>query len=105
LNTNKANQAIHKRYIQFLNGHCASSVIAPLGTDVNDILDALNIQRPGALIMIAGATSDLSEEISSHLAQLCSPGIMPAVNKKNAMIIDGGTQVGIIKLIGLSANE
>lgn len=105
LNENKANQAIHKSCIQFLNGHCASSVVAPLGADVKEILDALNIQRPGALIMIAGATSELSEEITSHLAQLCSLGIMPTVNKKNAMIIDGGTQVGIIKLIGLSANE
>jgi SLOG in TRPM, prokaryote len=105
LDKNKTNQAIQKRFIHFLNGHCAWSVVSPIGTDAKDIFDALNIQRPGALIMVAGATSDLSEEVTSHLTQLCSHGIMPAAIQKKAMIIDGGTQVGVIKLIGQSANE
>ncbi|HYX51434.1 MAG TPA: hypothetical protein VE843_16930, partial [Ktedonobacteraceae bacterium] len=105
MNNNKAKQILQKCYIQFPNGHCATLVIAPLEADARDILNALDIQRPEALIMIAGAASDLSEDTSSHLTQLCNLGIMPVVKQKKAMIIDGGTEVGVIRLIGMSANE
>lgn len=99
------NQSLQKREIHFNNGNRAWSVSPPKGTRADDILRALDISRSQALIMIAGGAANLNEALAPHLAKLCSDGITRAAAHTHAMIIDGGTQAGVMEILGQSLVE
>ena len=70
--------------------------------DANDILKALNIQCPKALIMISGGAAHirLNQRGQRRLSSLFSLGIARAATTLDAAFIDGGTSVGVMKMIG-----
>lgn len=65
-----------------------------------EILDILGIEQPEALILIAGGADKLSESIAPRLAQFFSRGIAQAAADLKAVIIDGGTQSGVMEMMG-----
>lgn len=93
-------QSIEKKEIIFLNGNRAQAVTAPPGTPASDVIQALDIQQPKALIMIIGGAASLNEALESRLLQLFNRGIARAAAKTGALIIDGGTQAGVMSLMG-----
>ncbi len=95
-----AGQAMNTWEIHFPNGNSARAVRCLLGTPPVDLLRSLHIQRPRALIMIAGGASEMDEQVISKLARLFRQGIAPVAISMGAMIIDGGTQAGVMKTIG-----
>ncbi len=74
----------------------------PAETDADQILQALNIQRPKALIMISGGAAKirLNKQGQARLSNLFSLGIARAAAALGAAIIDGGTAVGVMKMMG-----
>ncbi len=50
--------------------------------------------------MITGGASEMDEQVGSNLARLFTQGIAPIAISRSAMIIDGGTQAGVMKIIG-----
>lgn len=93
-------QTIHKKVIHFPNGNQALSVFPPHDADINAIISALDIKQPHALILIAGGAANLSEQFMAHLAQLFSHGVAHAAVQTQAMIIDGGTESGVMEIMG-----
>ncbi len=81
---------MNKREIHFLNGNRAQAVIAPIGTRAINLVRTLNLPQSQATILIAGGASKMDVFIHSNLLQLFAFGL----------IIDGGTQAGVIALIG-----
>lgn len=69
-------------------------------TPVALILKALDIEQPEALIMLLGGAAGLDESLRPCLVQLFSNGIAHAVADRNALIIDGGTQTGVMAMMG-----
>jgi SLOG in TRPM, prokaryote len=86
--------------IHFPNGNSAWAVRCPIGTPPIDLLRSLHIQRPRALMMITGGASEMDEQVDSNLARLFTQGIAPVAISMGAMIIDGGTRAGVMKMIG-----
>src|SRR5256885_14116781 len=86
--------------IIFPNGNRARLVVAPADAKAADILRELGLERPPALIMISGGADQLDESLKSHLEQLFSRGIARAAAECRALIIDGGTQSGVMALMG-----
>ena len=97
-------QAIHRWKIHFPNENSAWAVRCPIGTPPIDLLRSLHLQQPGALLMITGGASEMDEEVDSNLARLFTQGIAPIAISMGAMIIDGGTQAGVMKIIGEAMN-
>lgn len=89
-----------KKEILFSNGNRAQLVATPAGTPAASILKALDIERPKALIMLVGGAGGLDESLKPPLVQLFSRGIAHAVADRNALIIDGGTQAGVMAMMG-----
>lgn len=91
--------------VTFPNGNQAKLIQVERNAEPAGVLRLLEIQNPGAVIMIAGAAGSLDQGIRSRLLQLFSRGIARAAIKRGAVIIDGGTQAGVMDLMGRGVAE
>jgi hypothetical protein len=113
-------QAISRQEIVFPNGNRAQVVMPPLGAKAADILVALGLKQPKALIMLTGGAAGLDQApeprlslsfnrrrkaLKSRLLQLFSQGLARAAVDTGALIIDGGTKSGVMELIGQGVAE
>jgi hypothetical protein len=93
-------EAMKIQEISFPNGNRALAVIPPIGTHATDLVRALGIPQPGSLIMIAGGAARMDERDHHNLMRLFSDGIAYITATRNALVIDGGTQSGVMELMG-----
>jgi hypothetical protein len=86
--------------ISFPNGNRALAVIPPIGTRAIDLMRALGIPQPKVLIMIAGGAARMDERDHPNLMRLFTDSIAQIASTHNALVIDGGTQSGVMELMG-----
>ncbi|MGH7984352.1 MAG: hypothetical protein ACREFF_14600 [Candidatus Udaeobacter sp.] len=89
-----------KTEIAFENGNRAVVVTASRDTDARSILKALDIAQPHAVIMVFGGAKGLDDSQKAHLAELFIRAIAPAAAELGALVIDGGTQSGVMAMMG-----
>src|SRR5947209_7377505 len=97
--------AIRKQQICFPNGNCAQAVFLPVGANPVDLLSILNIPSPNAVIMIAGGASLMDEQLYPNLRSQFTDGIAHLAASLGALIIDGGTQAGVMEMMGTGIAE
>lgn len=98
MDAQQKNQDNSKTEIVFSNGNRARLVVPAAGISAASVLKALEIGQPKTLIMIAGGAGGLDEALRPRLVELFSKGIAPA--GIDALIIDGGTQAGVMAMMG-----
>jgi hypothetical protein len=91
--------------IVFPNGNSALSVTAQPDTSATTIISSLGIQPPKILFIVIGGASSLDEQFVDRLKLLCNLGIARQAIEAEAIIIDGGTQAGIMKIMGEAIAE
>src|SRR5881397_72868 len=91
---------MRKSSITFENGNRAVVITAPRDASANAILDALGIAPPRAVILLFGGASGLDNSRKAHLATLFADGVTPVAAELGALIIDGGTQSGVMAIMG-----
>lgn len=89
-----------KKEIAFDNGNRAVVVTASRDTDAQSILKALDLAPAHALIMVFGGAKGLDDSRKARLAELFSDAIAPAAAESGALVIDGGTQSGVMAMMG-----
>jgi hypothetical protein len=99
-NATRFKQTVRKSTITFDNGNHAVVVTAGGDTDAQTILKSLEIVQPHALIMMFGGAKGLDDSGKARLAELFTNGIAPAVADTRALVIDGGTQSGVMAMMG-----
>jgi hypothetical protein len=97
--TMPAEEPLHE-VIHFPNGNTALAVTPAANTPTADILHALSIQSPKALFMVIGGAEGIDDPFKARLKQLCSRGIARVAAETGAAIIDGGTEAGIMQMMG-----
>src|SRR6266849_4081187 len=90
---------MNKREIHFPDGNRVQAIIAPISTRAIDLVRALDLPQPRSIILIAGGASKMDEHIHPNLMQL-SFGIAHFAASFHTLVIDGGTQTGVMALIG-----
>lgn len=100
MDTQQTDHKPGKKEILFPNGNRAQLVAPTAGAPPAFILKELNIKQPKALIIVVGGAAGLDEALKPHLVQLFSRGIACAAADTGALIIDGGTQAGVMEMIG-----
>ena len=100
MDTQQTPQDQHTKAILFPNGNRAWLVAPPAGTNVAYILQELSLKQPKALVLVIGGAADLDEAVKARLVQICSRGIARAAANMDALILDGGTQAGVMALVG-----
>lgn len=88
------------RRITFPNQNSALLLTPPSEANAAEILAALNLESPSAVLLMLGETDGLDETTQAHLTQLFSRGIARAAASTKAVIIDGGCHSGIMALMG-----
>jgi hypothetical protein len=91
---------MRKNTVTFANGNRAVVITAARNESASAILDALGIRAPRAVILLFGGAAGLDESRKSHLATLFSDGVAAVAAELGALIIDGGTQSGVMKIMG-----
>lgn len=92
--------AIAKKTIVFENNSSATAVFPPASATGQEIVAALGITDPKAVLLIIGGADSIDEKVSSRLIQLFGRGIARAAIQSSAVIIDGGTESGVMKMMG-----
>jgi hypothetical protein len=91
---------MRKNTITFANGNHAVVITAPLDTDAQSILKALGLAQPRALIMVFGGAKGLDDSRKARLAELFIDAIAPTAAQLGALVMDGGTQSGVMAMMG-----
>jgi len=96
---------MRKSTIGFANGSRAVVITAPRDARAKAILDGLEIASPRAVILLFGGAAGLDQSRKAHLATLIADGVAPAAAELGALIIDGGTQSGVMAIMGEAAAQ
>jgi len=91
---------VRKNTITFENGNRAVIISAPRDAKAQAILDALEITSPRAVILLFGGAAGLDDPRKARLATLFANGVTPVATELDALIIDGGTQSGVMAIMG-----
>jgi SLOG in TRPM, prokaryote len=91
---------VRKNTITFENGNRAVVITAPRDASVQAILDALGIASPRAVILLFGGAAGFDDSRKAHLETLFAEGVAPVAAELGALIIDGGTQSGVMAMMG-----
>jgi hypothetical protein len=91
---------IKKQSIVFDNNNQAVVVIPSAKQNAGDISAALELPPYKAVILVLGGADNIDEKITPKLSQLFGRGIARAAIEAGALIIDGGTQAGVMAMIG-----
>ncbi len=91
---------MRKNTITFENGNGAVVITAPRDASAKAILGALEITLPRAVILLFGGAAGLDDSRKAHLATLFADGVAPVAAELGALIIDGGTQSGVMAIMG-----
>ena len=89
-----------KNTITFDNGNSAVVVTAARDADAKAILHALGVPAPRAVILLFGGAAGLDHSRKARLATLLADGVSAVAAELEALIIDGGTQSGVMKMMG-----
>jgi hypothetical protein len=101
MDTQPEHQALDTLEIHFSNGNRAQAVLLHGRASIEDLVHTLNIPTPGALIVIAGGASKMEKRLAPQLALLFTYALAHVAASLDALIIDGGTQAGVMELAGL----
>jgi hypothetical protein len=91
---------MRKNTITFANGNRAVAITAARDASAKAILDALEIASPRAVILLFGGAAGLDHSRKTRLATLFAEGVTPVAAELGALIIDGGTQSGVMAMMG-----
>jgi hypothetical protein len=86
--------------IVFENNREATAVFPPANAAADDILKALDLKPAKAVLLIIGGADSVDEKVKLRLIQLFGRGIARAAVNLNAVILDGGTEAGVMAMMG-----
>jgi hypothetical protein len=91
---------IKKETITFANNNEANAVFPLATSKAEDIVKTLDLKQYKAVILILGGASDVDQALIPRLTQLFGRGIARAAAEADAIIVDGGTQAGVMAMMG-----
>jgi SLOG in TRPM, prokaryote/SMODS and SLOG-associating 2TM effector domain 1/Protein of unknown function (DUF4231) len=78
-----------------------AKVATPLeGSDTDDIVHALDLPAYQSILVSIGGANTLDANLAPKLTQLFGRGLVRAAVDVNAVLIDGGTEAGVMELLG-----
>lgn len=91
--------------IHFANGNSARRVTVSPELDTARVIRALSLPPARSLLLLIGGADEMDPALGERLQQLFGRGLVPAAAECGALILDGGTQTGIMALIGKGVAE
>jgi TRPM family ion channel/conflict system pore-forming effector with SLATT domain/uncharacterized protein DUF4231 len=93
--------SIEKKSIPLRRDHPAVAVFPSADSKAEEIVTALGVEKAyKAVILVLGSAADLDQKLIPRLTQLFGRGIARAAAETKSVVLDGGTQAGVMALIG-----
>lgn len=86
--------------VRFPNGNEAKLVRAKPDDIIDDLFGVIGISKQRSLILLLGGADRLDDALLPKLRQVFNRGIARAALRIGALIIDGGTDAGVMALMG-----
>lgn len=86
--------------LTFSTGTHAQLLHASAGVDLHTILQQLGVSHPRPVLVVVGGASKISEEDQTRVRSLFVKVLAPLAQMLNAAVIDGGTDSGIMSMMG-----
>lgn len=86
--------------IDFPNGNRAQALHVSQDTTAEQIIDALELPRPRALLVLNGGTAEMEAELQAQLGRLLQDGLARIAAEQQITVITGGTDAGVFALFG-----
>jgi hypothetical protein len=84
-----------------MNDDVSAPWIRIAGTDeIAGALESAGLRRDRAVIVLVGGAGTMGEEESETVAQVLRDEVVPVAERRDAVVIDGGTDSGVMRLIG-----
>ncbi|WP_121809499.1 DUF4231 domain-containing protein [Mucilaginibacter kameinonensis] len=100
----KPNEAILSQTIVFPNKEILA-LLPDLHCDNQELAAALNLKDFSSLVVLMGGAGSLDTTLIPRLNRLYNLAIVPAVAESGAVVIDGGTDAGVMRLMGQSLSD
>ena len=84
----------------FPNGSRARVLQISQHTRVDDVVDALELPTPHAVVILNGSTAKVAPELETQLAGILQDGLARFAAEEQLTLITGGTDAGIFHLLG-----
>jgi hypothetical protein len=91
--------------VLFANGRSAALVRVKQGENPYTVMTRLGVRQPKAVILVSGGANSLDEKLAGRLKLLFNRGVARAAAQSGALIIDGGTDSGVMALTGAAVAE
>jgi hypothetical protein len=86
--------------LRFENGRTATAVRLDQPGEVAGALAALGLRAPQPVVVLVGGAGGLDPAELDRLRPLFESGLIPVAARLNAVVIDGGTRSGVMRLLG-----
>lgn len=91
--------------VTFPSGKTALVVRHRPGARPPQMLASLGLRTPRMVILVLGGADNFDPAARPRVQRLCTLAILPAAVENGAIIVDGGTDTGIMAMIGQAAAE
>jgi len=91
--------------LAFLNRHKATALLAQQISELPDILNQLGVPQFRPTLVLVGGASRMSASDLQNLNHLFKEAIVPTIQALNAVVVDGGTDAGVMKMMGQAYAE
>lgn len=92
-------EPLRPQTVEFSNGNVARWVTVPASVDIQQVITALNLPAPRALLVLNGGTAELEADVRGRLEQLLA-ALAGVVVEEGITLVTGGTDAGIFSLLG-----
>lgn len=100
MDSDTKNPSLVKGEIRFSNDNRAAFVKATGSTPASDLIAALEIKKPATVFLLIGGADHLDPSLNHKIERLLDEGLALAAADATALIVDGGTQAGVMELMG-----
>jgi hypothetical protein len=73
--------------------------------ELSGVMEGLGLARPVPVLVLVGGADGLDETAARRLRQLLGKTLVPALRRLGATVIDGGTDAGVMGLMGRARSE
>jgi hypothetical protein len=91
--------------VTFENGNSAVLVEAGPGDSSDDLLDRLGLQPSRSVIVVVGGADTLTDDAHALAKRVVGPALARAAAVTGAAVVDGGTDSGIMAIVGEALEE
>lgn len=91
----------HQKFtVTFPNNRHSDAVLVPQNSDPQRVLDIFGLESPRPTIFLTGGASKMSEDDIARTREVMEVGIAEFAQKHNVTIVDGGTEAGVMQMLG-----